>query len=52
MDVWWFSRVITHHPYAILIAVFVFSSTCLIVPFATKKFPDFSDPQLVSYIKK
>lgn len=46
MDVWWFSRLITHHPYAILIAVFVFSSTCLIVPFATKKFPDFSDPQL------
>lgn len=46
MDIWWFSRVITHHPYAILIAVFVFSSTCLIVPFATKKFPDFTDPQL------
>ncbi|KAG7206137.1 hypothetical protein KM043_003529 [Ampulex compressa] len=37
---------VAHHPYAILIAVFVLSSTCLIVPFTTKKFPDFSDPQL------
>ncbi|XP_015609573.1 protein dispatched homolog 1 isoform X2 [Cephus cinctus] len=46
MEVWWFSRVVAHHPYAILAAVFVFSSTCLIVPLTTKKFPDFSDPQL------
>ncbi|XP_012280511.1 protein dispatched [Orussus abietinus] len=46
MEVWWFSRVVAHHPYAILVAVFVFSTTCLIVPLTTKKFPDFSDPQL------
>ncbi|XP_015124138.1 protein dispatched [Diachasma alloeum] len=46
MEVWWFSRVVAHHPYAILAAVFVLSSTCLIVPLATNKFPDFSDPQL------
>ncbi|XP_011313149.1 protein dispatched [Fopius arisanus] len=46
MEIWWFSRVVAHHPYSILIAVFVFSSTCLIVPLATNKFPDFSDPQL------
>ncbi|XP_066585770.1 protein dispatched [Prorops nasuta] len=46
MEEWWFSRVVAHHPYTILIAVFVFSSTCLIVPLTTKKFPDFSDPQL------
>ncbi|KAK0169992.1 hypothetical protein PV328_010611 [Microctonus aethiopoides] len=46
MEVWWFSRVVAHHPYAILAAVFVFSSTCLIVPLATNKFPDFSDPQM------
>ncbi|XP_012258366.2 protein dispatched [Athalia rosae] len=46
MEIWWFSRVVAYHPYAILAAVFVFSSTCLIVPLTTKKFPDFSDPQL------
>lgn len=48
MEAWWFSKVVARHPYAILIAVFVFSSTCLIVPLVTRKFPDFSDPQLVS----
>ncbi|OXU27643.1 hypothetical protein TSAR_001530 [Trichomalopsis sarcophagae] len=46
MEASWYSRVLAHHPFAILIAVFVFSSTCLIVPLTTKKFPDFSDPQL------
>ncbi|CAK9826246.1 Protein dispatched homolog 1 [Anthophora retusa] len=46
MEVWWFSRVIAHHPYTILMAILIFSSTCLIVPLAVKKFPDFSDPQL------
>ncbi|XP_034948798.1 protein dispatched [Chelonus insularis] len=46
MEVWWFSRVVAHHPYAILAAVFVLSSTCLIVPLATNNFPDFSDPQM------
>ncbi|CAL7936449.1 unnamed protein product [Xylocopa violacea] len=46
MEVWWFSRVIAHHPYTILMAILIFSSTCLIVPLAIKKFPDFSDPQL------
>ncbi|XP_076237082.1 protein dispatched [Calliopsis andreniformis] len=46
MEVWWFSRVITHHPYTILMVILLFSSTCLIVPLTVKKFPDFSDPQL------
>ncbi|OAD58699.1 Protein dispatched like protein 1, partial [Eufriesea mexicana] len=46
MEVWWFSRVIAHHPYTILMAILIFSSTCLILPLAIKKFPDFSDPQL------
>lgn len=46
MEVWWFSRVIAYHPYAILMAILIFSSTCLIVPLTVKKFPDFSDPQL------
>lgn len=51
MEVWWFSRVVAHYPYSILTAIFIFSSTCLIVPLAVKKFPDFSDPQLVSKYK-
>ncbi|XP_043605135.1 protein dispatched [Bombus pyrosoma] len=46
MEIWWISRVIAHHPYTILMAILIFSSTCLIVPLAIKKFPDFSDPQL------
>lgn len=46
MEVLWCCRVIAHHPYAILMAVFLLSSICFIVPLATKKFPDFSDPQL------
>ncbi|XP_054006493.1 protein dispatched isoform X1 [Hylaeus anthracinus] len=46
MEVWLFSRVIAHHPYTILMVILIFSSTCLIVPLAVKKFPDFSDPQL------
>ncbi|XP_012135069.1 protein dispatched isoform X1 [Megachile rotundata] len=46
MEVWWFSRVVAHYPYSILTTIFIFSSTCLIVPLAVKKFPDFSDPQL------
>lgn len=46
MEMWWFSRVIAHHPYTILMIILIFSSTCLIVPLAIKKFPDFSDPQL------
>ncbi|KZC07514.1 Protein dispatched [Dufourea novaeangliae] len=46
MEVWWFSRIIAHHPYTILLGILIFSSTCLIVPLTVKKFPDFSDPQL------
>ena len=46
MNLSWYPRVLAHHPCVIIIAVFVFSSTCLIVPLITKKFPDFSDPQL------
>ncbi|XP_076224965.1 protein dispatched [Nomia melanderi] len=46
MEVCWLSRVIAHHPYTILLGILIFSSTCLIVPLAVKKFPDFSDPQL------
>ncbi|XP_076619865.1 protein dispatched isoform X1 [Colletes latitarsis] len=46
MEVWWFSRVIAHHPYTVVMVILIFSSTCLIVPLAVKTFPDFSDPQL------
>ncbi|XP_067210286.1 protein dispatched isoform X1 [Linepithema humile] len=44
MEASWFSRVVAHHPYAILMIVFVFSSVCLIIPLTTQKLPDFSDP--------
>ncbi|XP_014204932.1 protein dispatched [Copidosoma floridanum] len=46
MVISWYSRVLAHYPCIVLIIVFVFSMTCLIVPLTTKKFPDFSDPQL------
>nr|CAD7412071.1 unnamed protein product [Timema poppensis] len=41
-----FARIVAHHPYVILVAVTVFSTTCLIIPLTTKKLPNFSDPQL------
>lgn len=47
MEAAWFPRIIAHHPYIILLVVFIFSSICLILPLTTKKFPDFSDPQMV-----
>lgn len=47
MEASWFPRIIAHHPYIILLIVFIFSSICLIIPLTTKKFPDFSDPQNV-----
>lgn len=47
MEASWFPRIIAHHPYIILLVVFIFSSICLIIPLTTKKFPDFSDPQNV-----
>ncbi|XP_044016509.1 protein dispatched homolog 1 [Aphidius gifuensis] len=46
MKIWWCSWAIAHHPYVILSSVFIFSSTCLILPFITTNFPDFSTPQL------
>lgn len=48
MKVWWFSWVIARHPWAIVSAVFIFSSTCLIAPLVTTEFPDFSAPQMVN----
>ncbi|XP_014252148.1 protein dispatched [Cimex lectularius] len=42
----WFARVLAHHPYVVLIAVAVFSSTCVIIPLTTLKLPNFKDPQL------
>ncbi|XP_011634830.1 protein dispatched [Pogonomyrmex barbatus] len=42
----WFPRIIAHHPYVILLIVFIFSSTCVIIPLTTKKFPEFLDPQM------
>ncbi|XP_014475788.1 PREDICTED: protein dispatched isoform X1 [Dinoponera quadriceps] len=41
-----FSRMVVHYPYIILTTVLVFSLICLITPLVTKKFPDFSDPQM------
>ncbi|XP_019696069.1 protein dispatched isoform X2 [Harpegnathos saltator] len=46
MEAWWFPRMVAHHPYITLITVFVFSSICVIAPLSTKRFPDFSDPQM------
>ncbi|XP_047355130.1 protein dispatched isoform X1 [Vespa velutina] len=46
MEAWWFSRIVAHHPYVILLTVFLFSCTCLIAPRTIQNFPDFSDPQL------
>ncbi|XP_066996222.2 protein dispatched [Anabrus simplex] len=42
----WFARIVTHHPYVILVAVAVFAGTCLVIPLTTKTLPNFSDPQL------
>ncbi|XP_011496004.1 PREDICTED: protein dispatched-like [Ceratosolen solmsi marchali] len=42
----WYSRFLSHHPYIVLILIFVLSSISLIVPLSVKRFPDFSDPQL------
>lgn len=47
MEAWWFSRIVAHHPYVILLTIFLFSCTCLIAPRTIQNFPDFSDPQLV-----
>lgn len=47
MQVWRLSRLVANYPYAVLLAILLFSSTCLIVPLTTKQFPNFSDPQLV-----
>ncbi|KAL2743261.1 protein dispatched [Vespula maculifrons] len=46
MEAWWFSRIVAHHPYVILLTIFLFSCTCLIAPRTIQNFPDFSDPQL------
>ncbi|KAL3289766.1 hypothetical protein HHI36_023161 [Cryptolaemus montrouzieri] len=48
MNLRWFANIVVHHPLAIIVAVIIFSGTCLILPFATKSktFPSFSDPQL------
>lgn len=46
MEASWFPRIIAHHPYIIILVVFIFSSLCLILPFTTEKIPDFSDPQM------
>lgn len=43
----WFAHILVHHPFVILIAVAVFSGTCLVIPFTLKALPDFSDPQMV-----
>ncbi|XP_063242455.1 protein dispatched isoform X2 [Bacillus rossius redtenbacheri] len=42
----WYARVVAHHPYMILVAVVVFSTTCLVIPLTTKSLPNFADPQL------
>ncbi|XP_029662048.1 protein dispatched-like [Formica exsecta] len=46
MEVFWFPRLVAHHPYIILMVVFAFSSICLIIPLTTEKLPDFTDPQM------
>jgi hypothetical protein len=47
MEFSWYSRILAHHPYIILISIFLLSLISLIVPLSIEKFPDFSDPQLV-----
>ncbi|XP_018362841.1 PREDICTED: protein dispatched isoform X1 [Trachymyrmex cornetzi] len=42
----WYPRIIAHHPYIILLVIFIFSLVCLIIPLTTEKFPDFTDPQM------
>ncbi|KAG5331523.1 DISP1 protein, partial [Acromyrmex charruanus] len=42
----WYPRIIAHHPYIILLIIFIFSLLCLIIPLTTEKFPDFTDPQM------
>jgi len=46
----WYPRIIAHHPYIILLVIFIFSLVCLIIPLTTEKFPDFTDPQMVCKI--
>lgn len=48
MNLRWFANIVVHHPLAIILAVTVFSVTCLLIPFARKSssFPNFSEPQL------
>lgn len=47
MEIFWFPRLVAHHPYIILMVVFAFSSICLIIPLTTERLPDFTDPQMV-----
>ncbi|KAF6205920.1 hypothetical protein GE061_020096 [Apolygus lucorum] len=42
----WLAQVLAYHPFAVLIAVTVFSATCVIVPLSVLKLPNFKDPQL------
>ncbi|KAJ8986210.1 hypothetical protein NQ317_009916 [Molorchus minor] len=48
MNLSWFANVIVHHPFIILLAVTVFSGTCIVIPFTLKSmsFPKFQDPQM------
>ncbi|RZF40076.1 hypothetical protein LSTR_LSTR002479 [Laodelphax striatellus] len=41
----WFTNVVAHHPYVVLMAVGVFSSACMIVSIANSSLPNFTDPQ-------
>lgn len=40
------TRVVTHHPFIVIITVIVFSTACLLIPLTTVKHPEFKDPQL------
>ncbi|XP_058807655.1 protein dispatched [Phymastichus coffea] len=42
----WYSKFLARHPHVVLVVGFVLSTVCFIVPLVTRKFPDFSDPQL------
>ncbi|XP_054271715.1 protein dispatched isoform X2 [Macrosteles quadrilineatus] len=42
----WYTSLISRHPVVILVAVAVFSVSCIIISLTTIKLPNFSDPQL------
>ncbi|XP_018325648.1 protein dispatched isoform X2 [Agrilus planipennis] len=46
MNLSWISQIIVRHPYVLLLAITVFSGTCLVIPFTLRPIPHFSEPQM------